>query len=194
MADVVTIFGILIFLGVAFPGLLTGLWLTLPASVERAQTHLSQSVGRCFAVGLALVLLVLVVFLRAWTMPSGVMRLAGIAFVAMALALAAIGAAGLAATMASQLSARANCQLSCAGAFVRSALLLELAAFFPAVGWLIVTPVVLTLSFGAAALALVRPAPSLQSVPGAISGLGHFGAGPLDPAPAPAPAVRTTET
>lgn len=168
MADISAIFGILLSLGLAFPGLLTAYWLLFPATVERARRRLDQTPWQCFwlggvlTAGLSLPLTVLL------ALPSGAAKFAGAAVIAVVLVIASLGAAGLAAKMGAGLTARSP-GLSPAGAFLRGAVALELAAFFPIVGWFIVVPLASVLALGATAFALLqwaaRPSPATPPTP-----------------------------
>ena len=51
MADISAVFGILLFLGIAFPGLLTAWYLLFPATVERVRLRLDRTPWQCFFVG-----------------------------------------------------------------------------------------------------------------------------------------------
>lgn len=166
MADVSAIFGILLALGLAFPGLLVTVWLLFPATVERAQRRLELTPWRCFwlggvvTAGLSLPVTVLL------ALPSGAAKFAGAAVIAIGLMIASIGAAGLVAKMGAGLTPHSP-GLSRAGAFLRGAVALELAAFFPIVGWFIVLPLAVVLALGATAFALLHwaPRPSLAAPP-----------------------------
>jgi hypothetical protein len=155
MADISAIFGILLFLGLCFPGLLTALWLLFPATVERARTRLDRTPWQCFWLGGVLLALVTIPATLLIAVGLGPTQFAGWSLIALALMFATLGAAGLAAKMGQHLALR-DISLSTAGAFVRGALALELAAAFPVVGWFVVVPLVVVLSLGAAAFALLH--------------------------------------
>lgn len=163
MADLSAIFGILLSLGLAFPGLLTAVWLLFPATVERARVRLDQTPWLCFWLGGVLVALLSVPVVVLLAIPAGASRFAGAALIAASLTLATLGAAGLCAKMAGHLSAR-SAGLSPASAFARSAVALELAAFFPLVGWFIVLPLAVVLALGATAFALLRWLPRTSAI------------------------------
>src|SRR5712692_6718845 len=102
MADISAVFGILLTLGIVFPGLLTAWRLLFPATVERARLRLEHTPWICFWLGgvTTAVLVVPVVVLLA--LPVGPAKLAGWSGIFAVLGLASLGAAGLAAKMASQ--------------------------------------------------------------------------------------------
>jgi hypothetical protein len=158
MADVSAIFGILLSLGIVFPGLLTAWWLMFPATVERARLRLDRTPWQCFwlggVAGAGLVIPIAVLL----ALRLGPARLAGWGLISLVLAVASLGAAGLAAKMAHPLQQDGGNRL---GSFVRAAVALELAAAFPFLGWLIVVPLTIVTTLGAAIFALLRwtPAP-----------------------------------
>jgi hypothetical protein len=131
--------------------------------VERARLRLERTPWRCFwlggvlAAGLTIPITILLV------LPSGAARFAGFALLFLALAGATLGAAGLAAKMGDHVRAQSP-GLSRAGAFVRGALALELAAAFPIVGWFVVVPLAVVVALGATAFAVLRWMPRLQAV------------------------------
>jgi hypothetical protein len=157
MADVSAIFGILLSLGIVFPGLLTAWWLLFPATVERARLRLDRTPWQCFwlggVAGAGLVIPIAVLL----ALPVGPAKLAGWGIVSLVLAAASVGAAGLAAKMAGGLQQDGASRL---GSFVRAAIALELAAAFPFLGWFIVIPLAIVTSLGAALFALLRWGPT----------------------------------
>ncbi|MGQ0604793.1 MAG: hypothetical protein ACT4QE_24190 [Anaerolineales bacterium] len=173
MADISAIFGILLFLGLTFPGLLTALWLIFPATVERARIRLDRSPWQCFWLGGVLLAFVTIPATLLIAVGLGPTQFAGWSLIALTLMFSSLGAAGLAAKMGQHLALH-NISLSSAGAFVRGAVALELAAAFPVAGWLIVVPLVVVLSLGATAFAVMkwmpRPhQPTVNSEPLAVA-------------------------
>jgi hypothetical protein len=172
MSDVFAIFGTLLALGIAFPGLLAAWWLLFPGTVERSRLRLEGTPWRCFWLGgiaLAAASIPIAILLA---LPFGPSKLFGSLAISALLAVASLGAAGLAALMGARLAAHTGSGLSPAAAFLRGALALELAAAFPVIGWLIVIPLAIVTALGAAAFALLRwvprvrlPAPAEQPAP-----------------------------
>ncbi|MCF6277201.1 MAG: hypothetical protein L3J16_00405 [Anaerolineales bacterium] len=155
MADVQMIFGILLLLGIAFPGMLTAWWLLFPATVERAQTRLDESPWKSFWLGLGILFIVTIPVGILLSAGGGVGQFFGWTLIAVVLTASGIGAAGISAKMGVLLEKRSD-GISPASAFVRGAVALELAAIFPLVGWFIVIPLAIVLSMGATAFALLR--------------------------------------
>jgi hypothetical protein len=166
MADISAVFGILLTLGIVFPGLLTALWLLFPATVERARLRLDRTPWLCFFAGGLLTAFFTIPVVILFALGNGVTQFIGWVTIFVALAIASVGAAGLAGKMGDRLAARSANSLTPASAFVRGAVALELAAAFPVVGWFIFIPLVIVLSLGATAFALLRwvPRPSPQTV------------------------------
>ncbi|MBI3242374.1 MAG: hypothetical protein HYZ49_08785 [Chloroflexi bacterium] len=160
MADISAIFGILLSLGIVFPGMLTAWWLLFPATVERARLRLDRTPWLCFFVGGVITAVVAIPAVILFAIPNGLVNFFGWALVFLALGIASLGAAGIAAKMGERLARRSE-GLSSAGAFVRGAVALELAAAFPVVGWVIVIPLAIVVSLGATAFALLRWMPKV---------------------------------
>jgi len=176
MADVSAIFGILLALGIVFPGLLTAWWLLFPATVERARLRLDHSPWSCFWLGGVATALLVVPIVVLLALPIGPAKLAGWGLIFLALTFASLGAAGLAAKMALRLQARGENSAVTAGvvtpgAFARAAIALELAAAFPVVGWFIFIPLAIVTSLGATVFALLRwvPARAPEAAPRTVS-------------------------
>lgn len=171
MADVSAIFGILLFIGLAFPGWLMAYWLLFPATVERARVRLERTPWRCFWLGGVLMAVFTTPLVVLFALPFGPAKLAGFVGVILILAVAGLGAAGLAAKMAHTLAHNtvghnvAN-TLSPYAAFLRGAVALELAAALPLLGWFIFVPLAIVTAMGAAGFALLHwmPKPLVNAV------------------------------
>lgn len=165
MADVYAFFGTLLALGIAFPGLLMAWWLLFPATVERAAGRVERTPWRCFGLGIPAAIAVFIPFMFLFSIPVPFAKFLGAITLFTALGIAGLGAAGIAVKMGKRLQNRSNSTLSDSGAFIRAAVALELAAAFPLIGWLIVIPMTLITSLGAAAFALLRwmPKPAKDS-------------------------------
>lgn len=157
MSDVSAFFGILIALGIAYPGMLTAWWLLFPATVERARLRLEHTPWRCFWLGGVIAAVVTIPTVILLVLPFGPAKFISWTIIALILAFSTLGAAGMVAKMGERLAGRSNS--SAAGAFVRGAVALELAIFFPVLGWAITLPLVVVTSLGAAGFALLHWAP-----------------------------------
>lgn len=154
MADVYAVFGILIALAIAYPGMLLA-WRTLfPDFVARAQARVAAFGWASF--GFGVVVGVPVVFGTGFLIstPAPFLRLTGAILAILALTLASIGAAGLASLMGDRLNRMSGGRYSGPGAQLRGAVALELAAVFPLIGWLLVFPLGTLTCFGAGVYSL----------------------------------------
>ncbi len=154
MADRSAIFFILLILGVAFPALLTAWWLLFPSVVTRAQTRVEKTLTGTFWMGLLIVIALAIPILILLALPIGPAKFIGWILLSASLAFSSIGSAGIAAHLANRLRQQSN--LNGLSAFVRGAVVLELAAFFPAIGWFFLWPLLLITAFGATGFALLN--------------------------------------
>jgi hypothetical protein len=134
MADISAIFFILLILG--------------------AQLRLEKTLSRTFWMGLLVVIALATPIATLLALPFGPAKFLGWILLATSLALSSIGSAGMAAHLADRLSQRSD--VTALGAFVRGAVVLELAAFFPVIGWFFLWPLLLITAFGATAFALLN--------------------------------------
>lgn len=157
MADVSAIFGSLLIFGIAFPGLLSAWWLLFPVTVECAQIRLEQTPWQCFWFGGILTAAVIVPIVILLILPFGPAQFLGWILILLVLSISSLGSAGIAAKMGQHLVEKSA--LSPAAAFVRGAIALELAVFFPLIGWLLVFPLTIVIALGATGFAVLRWSP-----------------------------------
>lgn len=174
MADVLAIAVILTALGLAYPALIGALSLLLPAKVDKARARLETHPGRCFWNGMGLGLLVGLPAALLAASPAGLLKFIGWALLSLALATAALGAAALAQILDARILSAGRSPVP---AWMRGAVLIELAAAFPIIGWFLFFPVTTLAAFGAALPVLLsrQPKPAPTAAP---SG----GPAPLTPA------------
>lgn len=161
MADISAIFFILLILGTAFPAMLTACWLLFPALTTRAQARVDKTPARTFWMGLIILIVVTIPIVILLALPFGLAKLIGWILLAAALSFSSIGSAGIAAHLADRLAQHSS--VTALGGFLRGAVLLELAAFFPVIGWLFVWPLLLITAFGAAGFALLNWLPRAKT-------------------------------
>ncbi len=163
MADVFAVFGTLLAVGIALPGLLLTWRLLLPNVIARAQQRLEQTPWRCLFVGGFALPLYLIPVIILFNLPWGVFKAMGAGATFILLALTSLGAAGLAGFMGQRLQSL-GLDASTIGATVRGAVAMELAAAFPLIGWFIFIPLTFIASFGATVLAFISriPRPTKQ--------------------------------
>ena len=154
MADISAIFFILLILGIAFPAMLTAWWLLFPSLVARSQLRVEKTLARTFWMGLIIVIALTLPIVILMSLPFGPAKFLGWILLAVFLALSSIGSAGITAHLADRLGQRSN--VTALGAFVRGAVILALAAFFPILGWFFLWPLLLITAVGATAFALLN--------------------------------------
>lgn len=161
MADISAIFFILLILGVAFPAMLTAWWLLFPNLIRRAQTRVEKSLAASFWLGLVVVIALAIPILILMALPIGPAKSLAWILLGAALAFSSIGSAGIAAHLGERMKQTGN-NYSPLNAFLRGAVILELAAFFPLIGWLFVWIPFLVTSFGVTAFALLNWMPRVK--------------------------------
>ncbi|MGA9531397.1 MAG: hypothetical protein WBR18_01660 [Anaerolineales bacterium] len=156
MADVYAIFGTLLALGIAFPGMLTAWWLLFPGMIERASQRVSVTPGRSFGLGVLAAFLLAIPAAVLFALPIGGAKLLAVVLLAAGLGFASLGTAGVAAAMGRMWRQHAGDGASQTGSFVRAAIALELAAAFPFLGWFVFIPVTILVSLGGAVFAALN--------------------------------------
>jgi hypothetical protein len=154
MADVYAVFGFLLALGIAFPGLLAAVWLLFPNKVNLSRARIQATPWRCFWLGLAVAFVLGIPIAILLALPFAPAKLIGSFILILVLTFSIVGAAGLALEMADRVQGNANGKLKSVPAFVGSAVALELAAFFPFIGWFVVIPLGIVVSLGSTTFAI----------------------------------------
>ena len=167
MADISAIFFILLIIGIAFPAMLTAWWLLFPSVVERARLRVERTPMQSFWMGIVIVIAVAVPTVILFALPFGPAKFFGWILLAASLALSTVGSAGIAAHLGTRLARQSN--LSALSGFVRGSILLELAAFFPALGWFFIWPLMLIVAFGATGFALLNWLPREKTQVASVS-------------------------
>ena len=155
MADISAIFFILLIISVAFPAMLSAWWLLFPALITRAQTRIEKSLARSFWLGLVIVIALTIPIVILLALPFGPAKFIGWILIAASLALSSIGSAGIAAHLGERMKQTGN-SYTPLGAFIRGSVVLELATFFPILGWFFLLPLALITAFGATGFALLN--------------------------------------
>jgi hypothetical protein len=154
MADISAIFFILLIIGIAFPAMLTAWWLLFPNLITRAQTRIERSLAQSFWLGLVIVIALTIPIVILLTLPFGPAKLMGWILLGALLTFSSIGSAGIAAHLGARLTQQSS--LSPLSGFIRGAVILELAAFFPIIGWVFIWLPLLITAFGATGFALLN--------------------------------------
>lgn len=155
MADISAIFFILLIISIAFPSMLTAWWLMFPSMIARAQTRVEKTLSRTFWLGVVVVIALSIPIVILLALPFGPAKFLGWILLAASLAFSSIGSAGIAAHLGERMKQTGN-PYSPLNAFLRGAVILELAAFFPVLGWFFLWPLALITSFGATGFALLN--------------------------------------
>ena len=155
MADISAIFFILLITSIAFPAMLAAWWLLFPSLITRAQTRIEKSLARSFWLGLVIIIAVTIPIVILLALPFGPAKFIGWILIAVSLALSSIGSAGIAAHLGERMQQAGNNYTSL-GAFIRGSVVLELATFFPILGWFFLLPLALITAFGATGFALLN--------------------------------------
>jgi len=154
MADISAIFFILLIIGIAFPAMLTAWWLLFPSVVARAQMRIEKSPASSFWMGLIVVLALGIPVFILLALPFGPAKLIGWILLGASLTVSSVGSAGIAAHLGARLTGHGN--ISPLGGFIRGAVILELTAFFPIIGWVFIWIPLLVTAFGATAFAVMN--------------------------------------
>ncbi len=163
MADISAIFFILLIIGVAFPAMLTAWWLLFPSLISRAQTRVEKTPMQTFWMGVMIVIAVTIPIVILLALPFGPAKFFGWILLGASLAISSIGSAGIAAHLGKRLADQSS--LSPLNGFIRGTVILELAAFFPLIGWLFIWIPMLIIAFGATGFALLNWNPREKSQP-----------------------------
>ncbi len=152
MSDKLTLFGGLILMGASYPALLTTWWLLFPDRVETARVKIIEEPRRSFWIG---VLVALGAAIPGALFFAIAKTLGGI-WLAVVLGFASLGAAGIVSELGLRVNWKNDGAFLSLGAFLRGALIWELAAVLPLIGWLLVIPVGTLISLGGAVRTLRR--------------------------------------
>jgi hypothetical protein len=148
MTDRLTIFFSLILLGLSYPATLTVWWLLCPERVENVRGKIIENPFRSFGFG---ILAVVVAAIPTWLLVSiqaQFTQLLGWIWVVVVLAFASLGSASIASELGLRLNWKNDGAFLSLGAFLRGALIWELAAAFPLIGWVLVIPAGTLVSLG----------------------------------------------
>jgi hypothetical protein len=165
MADISAIFFILLIIGTAFPAMLTAWWLLFPSLVARAHSRVEKTPWSAFWLGLILMIAVTLPIVILLALPFGPAKFIGWILLGAAFAISTIGAAGIAAHLGARLSKHSS--VTPLNGFICGAVILELAAFIPVIGWLFVWIPLILISLGVTGFALLNRPPREKTQPSA---------------------------
>jgi len=166
MADVYTVLFIVIGILISVPALLVALNLLMPQVTERVERRLDKSPGKSFAVGLPVTAVLLFWSLANFESNAGLLQTSAFIIFFLGMALGSIGGAGMARLLGRRIAPLSD-NHSDIHFLLRGAIVYELAALVPFVGWFIFAPIVGIMAVGAAVLSMFSKQPSLFSEPAA---------------------------
>lgn len=162
MADVYTVTFSLIGILLSVPALLVAVNLLMPNVAWRAQMRLEQTPGRSFILGVP-VTAAFALWIAVTSQLPGVGQAMAFIAAAVFMGIGTIGGAGLARLLGERIRplAQPNSEMT---HLVRGAVVYELAALVPIVGWFLFIPLAGILAVGAAAFSLVKwlPKPAVN--------------------------------
>jgi hypothetical protein len=150
MADIYAIFGFMVLMGLSYPALLTTWWLIFPERVERARIRIIERPKRVFGMGILYGLIAAIPMVILFSLPSQFTKVLGWLWLVVLLGVASLGSAGIAAEIGLRLNWKNDGVYQSLGAYLRGAVLWELAAVFPVIGWLLIIPLGTLISIGGA--------------------------------------------
>lgn len=156
MSDVIAIFGLLFITSLAFPGLLVAWALLFPNVVERARDRVEHTPWTTFGMGIAGLIGAVIPITILLALPFAPAKFFGWVSILATLTFASLGASGIAAQMGRQITYQVKSEMSEFNSFVWGTVTFELAAAFPILGWLIVTPLWIITSMGAAIFGILN--------------------------------------
>ena len=167
MADVFAVFGTLLAVAIALPALLLTWQLLHPNLTTRAEMRVGQTPWLCFFAGIGFLVLAAIPLIILFNLPWSGFQVMGFIGIFVLMALASLGAAGMAALLGKRMQGL-GLSASAVGATLRGAIAMELAAAFPIIGWFIFIPITFTVVFGAALFALVGWVPKPKARPASV--------------------------
>ncbi len=163
MADVYIVTLSLIGILLSAPALLVAINLLMPQVAERVEIRLEQTPGRSFWLGIPVTAAFALFIAVASQVPVGVVKAMAYTAVILFMGIGSIGGAGMARLLGKRIRPLANPNSELTN-LVRGAVMYELAALVPIVGWFLFIPLASITLIGAAAFALVKWLPKPVSV------------------------------
>jgi hypothetical protein len=162
MTDNLTIFGLLIIVVLSYPATLTACWLIFPERVENARMKIIEEPKRSFWIGVLTASMAAIPGAFFFAVQAQFFQLLGWIWLAVVLSFASLGSAGIAADLGLRVNWKNDGAFLSLGAFLRGALIWELTALLPLIGWVLVIPVGTMLSLGGTIRTFSRKKESLE--------------------------------
>jgi hypothetical protein len=148
MTDKLPILFSLILLGLSYPATLTACWLLFPERVENARGKIIENPNRSFWIGSLAALVAAIPAGLLFALQAQFTQLLGWIWVVVVLGFASLGSASIVSELGLRLNWKNDGAFLSLGAFLRGALIWELAAALPLIGWVLVIPVGTLISLG----------------------------------------------
>ena len=148
MSEKIATLGSLILLGLSYPAVLTVWWLLFPERVENARMKIIEEPRKSFWIGVLAAFVVAIPALFLFVIKAQLFQVLGWIWLAVVLGVASLGSAGIAAELGLRVNWKNDGAFLSLGAYLRGALIWELAAILPLIGWLLVIPVGSLISLG----------------------------------------------
>ena len=156
MSDLFAIFGSLLFLGMAFPGLLATWYSLFNTLIWRTSEQIESAPWLSFFWGTLILFVCAVPIFIFLALPVGFLKAIGWMFLGGLLSFASLGASGFALLMGKRIGKTRDDGAILFRDFIKGAVVLELAAAFPFIGWFFVIPIVTIISLGAITIGVFR--------------------------------------
>ena len=164
MSDKLTILGSLILLGLSYPAALTIWWLFFPERVEAARVKIIEEPRRSFWIGVLVAVGAAIPGAFFFAVKAPLFQGIGWVWVTALLGFASLGSAGIASDLGLRVNWKNDGAFLSLGAFLRGALIWELAAALPLIGWLLVIPGGTLISLGGFVRSLRKDKPADEEV------------------------------
>ena len=148
MTDRLPLLFSLILLGLSYPATLTAWWLLFPERVENVRGKIIENPGRSFWIGILAALLAAIPAGLLFALQAQFTQLLGWIWLVVVLGFTSLGSASIASELGLRLNWKNDGAFLSLGAFLRGALIWELAAALPLIGWVLVIPVGSLISLG----------------------------------------------
>ena len=148
MSENIAALGSLILLGLSYPATLTAWWLLFPERVENARMKIVEEPRKSFWIGVLAAFVAAIPALFLFVIKAQLFQILGWIWLSVVLGFASLGAAGIAAELGLRVNWKNDGAFLSLGAYLRGALIWELAAALPLIGWLLVIPIGTLISLG----------------------------------------------
>lgn len=148
MSENIAALGSLILLGLSYPATLTAWWMLFPERVENARMKIVEEPRKSFWIGVLAAFVAAIPALFLFVIKAQLFQILGWIWLSVVLGFASLGAAGIAAELGLRVNWKNDGAFLSLGAYLRGALIWELAAALPLIGWLLVIPIGTLISLG----------------------------------------------